>query len=98
MSERYDAAYALSDSSSDLIHTRFIGGDGNFRLRRFHKGGGEEHDPSLFANDAFYAHNEQYKVFCSMRGGAPDDLSVNCQLLFCAILLNGKHHRISPAD
>ncbi|KIJ55894.1 hypothetical protein M422DRAFT_150547 [Sphaerobolus stellatus SS14] len=65
---------------SELIHTMFIGGDGNFRLRRHNKGGGEAIDPSLFGDDAFYAPNEKYKEFCRIRGGAPDDLSdITCR-------------------
>ncbi|KIJ45388.1 hypothetical protein M422DRAFT_166915, partial [Sphaerobolus stellatus SS14] len=64
-----------SHPDSELIHTVFIGGDGNFRLRRNNKGGGEKADPSLFGDDAFYAPNENYKVFCSCRGGAMDDQS-----------------------
>ncbi|KIJ32932.1 hypothetical protein M422DRAFT_265273 [Sphaerobolus stellatus SS14] len=65
---------------SELIHTMFIGGDGNFRLHRHHKGRGEVVDPSLFGDDAFYAPNEKYKEFCRIRGGAPDDLAdITCR-------------------
>jgi len=59
-----------------LIHTKFIGGDGNFRLQRHHKGGGELKDPSLFGDEAFYAPQSPYPGFCVVRGGAPDDQAV----------------------
>lgn len=62
---------------SHLIHTVFIGGDGSFRLMRNNKGGGEATDPSLFGDLAFYAPNEEYKLFCRRRGGAPDDQAVS---------------------
>jgi len=59
-----------------LIHTTFIGGDASFRLYRNNKGGGEISDPSLFGDFAFYAPNDDYKIFNRLRGGAPDDQSV----------------------
>jgi hypothetical protein len=46
------------------------------RLARNNKGGGEATDPSLFGDNCFYAPNEDYKDFCRVRGGAPDDTSV----------------------
>ncbi|KIJ36827.1 hypothetical protein M422DRAFT_260687 [Sphaerobolus stellatus SS14] len=65
---------------SNLIHTMFIGGDGNFRLRQHNKGGGEVVDPSLFGDGAFYAPNDKYKEFCRVRGGAPDDMAdITCR-------------------
>ncbi|KIJ25942.1 hypothetical protein M422DRAFT_192828 [Sphaerobolus stellatus SS14] len=67
---------------SDLIHTVFIGVDGNFRLRRHNKGGGEKADPSLFGNDAYYAPHPDYKMFCRVRGGAPDDMAdMTCRMV-----------------
>ena len=62
---------------SELIHTVFIGGDGNFRLRRNNKGGGEKTDPSLFGDDGFYAPNEAFKSFCSVRGDDIVDKAVS---------------------
>ncbi|KIJ32286.1 hypothetical protein M422DRAFT_265964 [Sphaerobolus stellatus SS14] len=69
-------AFGYKHPDSALIHTLFIGGDGNFRLWRNNKGGGEKTDPSLFGDDAFYAPNTEYREFCRVRGGAPDDMSV----------------------
>ena len=68
--------YTNINKPSRLLHTVFIGGDGNFRLCRNNKGGGEISDPSLFGDDSFEAVNGEYKDFCSVRGGAPDDTSV----------------------
>ena len=62
---------------SDLKYAIFLAGDGNMRLRRNNKGGGERTDPSLFADGAFYAENEKYKDFCRVRGGADDERSVS---------------------
>ncbi|KAF8508051.1 hypothetical protein BU17DRAFT_100086 [Hysterangium stoloniferum] len=47
----------------DLKYAIFLGGDGNMRLRRNNKGGGEASDPSLFGDGAFYAENDKYKDF-----------------------------------
>jgi len=71
------ALYLLLTDNSELRNTVFIGGDGNFRLRRNNKGGGQVTDPSLFGDHAFYAPNEDYKAFNRARGGAPDDTSVS---------------------
>jgi len=68
--------YILPIFHSHLIHTVFIGGDGSFRLMRNNKGGGEIADPSLFGDTAFYSPQSEYKDFCRVRGGAPDDQSV----------------------
>ncbi|KIJ42570.1 hypothetical protein M422DRAFT_254354 [Sphaerobolus stellatus SS14] len=62
---------------SELIHTVYIGGDGNFRLRQHNKGLGEASDPSLFGDDAFYAPDSDYKDFYHVRAGAADDTAVN---------------------
>ncbi|KIJ48953.1 hypothetical protein M422DRAFT_247327 [Sphaerobolus stellatus SS14] len=64
---------------SELIHTMFIGGDGNFRLRRHHKGGGEFSDPSLFGDEAFYAPQNDFREFYKIRGLKPDEtVDVRC--------------------
>ncbi|KIJ27639.1 hypothetical protein M422DRAFT_271180 [Sphaerobolus stellatus SS14] len=81
------------EPDSSLIHTMFIGGDGNFRLRRKHKGGGEATDPSLFGDDSFYAPNEEYKGFCMVRGGAPDDIKG----IICRQVKAGEAERLSRA-
>jgi hypothetical protein len=55
----------------------FVSGDGNFRLRRHNKGGGELADPSLFGDEAFHVPNAEYKQFCHVRGNDPGDKVVS---------------------
>jgi len=54
--------------------------DGNYRLYRNNKGGGETSDPSFFGDQAFYAPNEAYKDFCRVRKGADDENTVRASL------------------
>jgi hypothetical protein len=63
-----------------LIYAKFLAGDGNFRLCRNNKGNGEQGDPSLVGDAAFYSPNESYKEFCRVRGGAPDETAVRLTL------------------
>ncbi|KIJ41631.1 hypothetical protein M422DRAFT_255248 [Sphaerobolus stellatus SS14] len=68
------------DPDSDLIYATFIAIDGNYRLSRNNKGGGEATDPSYFGDVAFYAPNERYKDFCRARGGADDEIAdITCR-------------------
>lgn len=50
-----------------LLSTAFIGGDGNFQLYRFKKGGGSESDPSLFGDLGTYSPEGKYRNYLKKR-------------------------------
>ncbi|KIJ30823.1 hypothetical protein M422DRAFT_105714, partial [Sphaerobolus stellatus SS14] len=69
-----------ADPDADLIYATFMAVDGNYRLSRNKKGGGEAVDPSFFGDNAFYAPNSDYKEYCRVRGGADDELAdITCR-------------------
>jgi len=59
-----------------LIYAKFIGVDGNYRLARHNKGGGEITDQSYFGDRGFYVQNELYKEYSRVRGAVDSEINV----------------------